>query len=51
MYHLILLQWRLVYPQETVLGPIPFIIYMNDVADNIKHSTIRLFADDIIYTL
>ena len=25
-----------------MLGPILFIIYMNDVADNIKHSTIRL---------
>lgn len=35
-------------PQGTVLGPILFIIYMNDVADNVKHSTIRLFADDII---
>ena len=30
------------------MGPILFIIYMNDVVDNIKHSKICLFADDII---
>ena len=35
-------------PQRTILGPILFIIYMNDVVDNIKHSKIRLFADNII---
>ena len=35
-------------PQGTVLSPILFIICMNVVAENIEHSTVRLFAGDII---
>ena len=37
-------------PQGTVFGPILFLIFINDLAEYIQHSTLRLFADDsIIY--
>ena len=34
-------------PQGTVLGPLVFLLYINDIADDL-HSEIRLFADDCI---
>ena len=37
-------------PQVPVLEPILFLIYINDIPEYLKHSNIRLFADDsIIY--
>jgi len=32
-------------PQGSVLGPLPFLLYINDITGNIQ-SNIRLFADD-----
>jgi len=34
--------------QGTVLGPILFLIFINDLPDDIKNSTLRLFAGDCI---
>jgi len=35
-------------PQGTVLGPIMFLLYINDMGQNISFK-IQLFADDCVY--
>ena len=36
-------------PQGTVLGPLVFLMYVNDIGDKISvHTTIKLFADDAL---
>ena len=37
-------------PQVTVLGPLMFLLYINDIGDDIK-SKLRLFADDSLLFL
>ena len=34
-------------PQGSILGPLFFILYVNDLGSVVKHSTIKMFTDDL----
>jgi len=36
-------------PQESVLGPLLFLLYVNDMSNSVPNASIELFADDTIF--
>jgi hypothetical protein len=38
-------------PQASIIGPLLFILYMNDIVKAISHSKVNLFADDTLLSV
>ena len=34
-------------PQGSKLGPLHFILYINDIINNFHHAKVRMYADDL----